>query len=120
MTQTFGTFLKDLRIKTGQTLRNFCKKHKVAPGTWSKLERDILPPPQGEELEHYSHLVGLKPNTPEWVTFFALAVIAQARVLSAHEKEQMVVNQLPAILPPQRDPKALDELIELVQASFSK
>lgn len=42
MYKEIGKLLKAERIKSKQTLREFCLKHKLDPITYSKLERGII------------------------------------------------------------------------------
>ena len=50
MPRNFGELLKSLRVARRETLREFCDKHKLDPGNYSRLERGLFPPPQNEEL----------------------------------------------------------------------
>ena len=42
---TFGTFIKEARIAARLTLREFSRQMGVDPSNWSKIERDVTPPP---------------------------------------------------------------------------
>jgi len=44
----FGDFVKDLRVQTGLTLREFCRISGEDPSNWSKIERNQLQAPQDE------------------------------------------------------------------------
>src|SRR4030042_4730552 len=56
----FGTFIKNKRIEKGLTLREFCRKAKLDPSNWSKIERGIFPPPKSRPvLEEIAAAVGL-------------------------------------------------------------
>jgi transcriptional regulator with XRE-family HTH domain len=44
-TMTFGPFIKEARISARLTLREFSRQMGVDPSNWSKIERDVTPPP---------------------------------------------------------------------------
>ena len=57
----FGEFFKNRRIALKMTLRQFCRDNSLDPGNISRLERGLLPPPQGREtLESYAKLLKLR------------------------------------------------------------
>jgi transcriptional regulator with XRE-family HTH domain len=47
----FGDTIKSLRIDSEMTLRQFAKEIEMDPSNWSKIERNIIAPPQDEELQ---------------------------------------------------------------------
>ena len=51
----FGRFFRELRVKKGDTLRQFSLKHGFDAGNLSKLERGRLPQPQSREKLRLSH-----------------------------------------------------------------
>ena len=62
----FAAYFKGLRLKTGLSLREFCLKHGLDPGNMSRLERGLVPPPQGrKKLEEYGRYLGLKKASDE-------------------------------------------------------
>jgi transcriptional regulator with XRE-family HTH domain len=74
---TFGTFIKDARLKTGLTLREFCRIMRVDPGNWSKIERGILPPPKSKKvLGKIADVLKLGEGSEEWHELFDLATIS--------------------------------------------
>lgn len=46
----FAKFFKESRQQTGLTLRQFCLKYNLDPGSISKLERGIIPSPIVKKL----------------------------------------------------------------------
>lgn len=46
----FGQQIKELRIESQLTLRDFCKRIEMDPSNWSKIERGIIQPPQDSQL----------------------------------------------------------------------
>ena len=45
----FGEFVKSLRLEKDIGLREFCRRLKLDPSNWSKVERAVLAAPQDEE-----------------------------------------------------------------------
>ena len=45
----FGEFVKSLRLERDIGLREFCRRLKLDPSNWSKIERGVLAAPQDEE-----------------------------------------------------------------------
>src|SRR5688572_7293809 len=63
-TDMFGPFLKELRLKKRLGLREFCIKHQHDPSNWSKIEREVMPPPRhNETLRKWAKQLGLKPDS---------------------------------------------------------
>ncbi len=57
------SLLKNIRIKQGITLREFCKSANLDPSNWSKIERNILQPPKSKEvLSTIANALNLKEN----------------------------------------------------------
>ena len=78
---SFGNLVKDLRIAQKKTLRQFCLDHGHDPSNWSKIERNVNPPPRDEKtLERWAKQLGLKPNTEQWQEFMDLADMARGEI----------------------------------------
>ena len=92
----FGKFVRELRLKREMGLREFCKKYRHDPSNWSKVEREILPPPEDQELlkEWASHL-GLEVGSSDWYKFFDLASIEKGRVPNYIMEDKRLVEKLP-------------------------
>lgn len=90
----FGEFFKGLRLKQGLTLRAFCQKHGLDPSNMSKVERGLLPPPQGEKLHEYARLLGLREGTNEWYEFCDLGA-AEAGKIPPDLQEPELAGKLP-------------------------
>ena len=72
--KSFGEFMKQKRIATGQTLRAFCAAHGFDVGNFSKMERGLLAPPHGDDrLNVYAEALGLERESSDWFEFFDLA-----------------------------------------------
>lgn len=90
----FGDYFKAQRLKLGLTLRAFCEKHGLDPSNMSKIERGLMPPPQGEKLHEYARHLGLKNGTNEWYEFCDLAA-TEAGKIPADLQEKEFAGKLP-------------------------
>lgn len=113
----FGTYFKQLRIESRQTLRNFCLKHGFDPGNISKLERGRLPPPQAhEKLAKYAKALGLKAGTDQWYEFFDRAAAEHGRIPKDILSQSEVVEKLPVLFRTLRGQKVRrSDLLALVE-----
>lgn len=118
--KTFGQFFKELRIKRGKTLRQFCLEHSLDPGNTSKLERGRLPPPRSRErLEEYAYALGIQEGSDDWYEFFDWAAVSRGVIPPALLNDQEVLARLPLVfrvLDGQRVTlEQVDELIEFIR-----
>jgi len=116
----FGEFFKRKRKERGLTLRKFCISHGFDPGNLSKLERDLLPPPQDRiKLEKYAVCLGLEEGSDDWYEFFDLAAIESAKIPVELMENKKVVDKLPLLFRTLRGEKVpeekLNELIEMIK-----
>jgi transcriptional regulator with XRE-family HTH domain len=119
---TFGEFFKEKRIALRKTLRQFCAENKLDPGNISRLERGLMPPPQGsDKLEVYARVLQIKKGSDEWYTFFDLARIEAGRIPDELMKDDAVVASLPILFRTLRgqkiSEKKLEKLVELIKKS---
>ena len=112
---TFGTFIKDARIRASLTLRGFCRAINVDPGNWSKIERGMLPPPKSKKvLKEVAVALKLVEDSDEWHALFDLASISfiPRELLD----DSSVVEKLPVFFRTLRGEKpAQRELEDLIQ-----
>jgi len=113
----FGTFLEELRIKKGLTLREFCKKAECDPANISRIERGIFPPPKKHEiLEKYVIALGLEKGCDDWIQFFDYAAADQGIIPSDIMKDSELVKILPAFFRTIRNQKPteaeLDKIVD--------
>jgi transcriptional regulator with XRE-family HTH domain len=113
----FGSFFKQRRIALQKTLRQLCRDNGLDPGNISRLERGLLPPPQGREtLESYAKLLELKQGSDDWYTLFDLAAAETGRIPQELLDDAAVVEKLPILFRTLRGQKVPDEqLDELVR-----
>lgn len=118
----FGSFIKKKRKELGLTLRRFCTENGLDPGNMSRLERGLLPPPQGrEKLERLARLLKLKKGSDEWYELFDLAAAEKGRIPEDILRDEDVVAKLPLLFRTLRGQKVpdgkLDELVRKIRES---
>ena len=117
---TFGDFFKEKRIGLKKTLRQFCADNGLDPGNISKLERGLMPPPQGKgKLEEYAKCLNIKKGTDDWYQFFDLAAVESGRIPEELLSDAKVAASLPILFRTLRgkkiSEKKLDELVEMIR-----
>jgi len=94
----FGDFFKKKRIELGKTLRQFCLENNLDPGNISKLERGLLPPPQGnDKLEEYARYLHIKKGSDDWYEFFDLARLSAGRIPEEILSDKALLSKLPLV-----------------------
>jgi len=77
----FGEFIKQIRERQRLGLREFCLDNGYDPSNWSKIEREVLPPPRDEEtLRTWAKQLGLKQGSDDWLKFFDYAAVDAGRI----------------------------------------
>jgi transcriptional regulator with XRE-family HTH domain len=120
MADNFGRLFKQLRIASGQTLRDLCLKNGFDPGNMSKIERGRLAPPDSKEkLREYAKALKLLEDSPEWQNFFDVAAADRGRIPADLLSDQELVKALPVLYRTLRgtpvDGGSLDDLIEKIR-----
>lgn len=94
----FGSFLRETRLKKGDTLRRFCKKNNLDPGNVSKMERGFLPAPQDpEKLASYAKALGVRKGSPDWIIFHDLASASSRNFKPREVTDEAVLRKLPVL-----------------------
>jgi transcriptional regulator with XRE-family HTH domain len=79
-TETFGGYLRALRLQAGVGLRAFAEAAEMQPSNLSNLEHGRLNPPQDKKtVDHLADLLGLEPGSSPRARFFDLAVAGRDR-----------------------------------------
>ena len=111
--ELFGDFFKRKRRELGVSLREFCRQNDLDPGNMSKVERGVLPPPEGhDKLADYARMLDIKEGTDEWLTFFDLAAASRGRIPDELMEDERVVRALPIMFRTLRKDKITDEEVE--------
>lgn len=92
----FGEFIKQIRAQQRLGLREFCLEHGHDPSNWSKIEREVSPPPKDEAtLRTWAKQLGLKPGTDDWLKFFEYAVVDAGRIPDHILEDKELAAHLP-------------------------
>ena len=94
MKESFGSLLKDARIRQGLILRACCLKLCAEPGLWSKMERGIDPAPAPLLLEQWMEALQLEPAEREHMR--ALAAESRREVSGDLAPDDVVAGSMPA------------------------
>ena len=121
---SFGETVKNLRIAKKVTLRQFCQEHGYDPSNWSKIERDINPPPKDEEtLTRWAKALGIKPKTEAWKNFILEAEISRGDIPREVMSDPALLEKLPAFFRTVRGAelsgRELDNLIEKIRKAHT-
>ena len=93
----FGIFIKELRAKQRLGLREFCLRTGYDPSNWSKIEREVSPPPKDEAtLREWAKHLGLKPGTDDWNKFHDYAAVDAGRIPDHVLEDEELLAKLPA------------------------
>ena len=112
---TFGSFVKESRLKKGFTLRDFCREMEFDASNWSKVERGVLMPPKSPKvLKKIAQTLGLAEKSDDWHTLFDLAAISFIPVGLLNDRA--VVQKLPIFFRTVRGEKpSTQDMKELVK-----
>lgn len=119
MAGAFGQLLKELRLKTGQTLREFCSRHGFDPGNYSRIERGLFAPPQGEKIKDYAAALGVEVGSDTYVDLLDRAAADRGELPHDLLSNEQLVAELPVLFRTLRsrplDDDKLDKLAELIR-----
>src|SRR5690606_40172732 len=79
MANPFGRYLREQRERRRVSLRAFAVSIEMDPSNYSKIERGVLAPPEGEALERIGKALGIERFSPEWQRFHDLASVSRGR-----------------------------------------
>lgn len=92
----FGAYIKENRLKADLTLREFCRLLDEDASNWSKVEREVLPPPRDEsKLKRIAGVLGFQESSSEWNTLFDLASVDAGIIPKYITSEKEIMNMLP-------------------------
>ena len=116
----FGKRFKQLRQKTGKTLRQFCLEHNLDPGNYSKLERGkSLPPKSREKLEKLANFLNIEEGSDEWYNFFDDAAACSGTIPKYIMDDEELSAKLPLVFRTIRgervDSEKLKQLAEIIR-----
>ena len=113
----FGEFIKQERIKSGLSLREFCRRISCDASNWSKIERGKLTPPQDEEtLKLIASVLNIDTDPVQWQDLTDKAHIDAGIIPPDILSDEEVVKALPLFFRTLRSEKpAEEELNKLIE-----
>lgn len=122
MRNRFGELLKELRMRAGLSLREFCLRNQIDPGNYSRVERGVFRPPQNREmLEKYALALGLSDGSDEWLQLFDLAAAGRGKIPEDIMSDDELADKLPVLFRTVRGTQVssekLNEFVEMIRRS---
>ena len=122
MNRSFASFVREKRIAAGLTLREFCRLTGFDASNWSKIERNLLTPPQSKNvLETITGVLKLESGSQDYKELMDLAALA-----SVPEEliEPEILDQLPVFFRTVRGEKPTEEelktLINKIRSAWTR
>jgi transcriptional regulator with XRE-family HTH domain len=94
-TEMFGQLVKEFRLRADLTLREFCRQTGEDPSNWSKVERELLAPPQGEKLKMIASVLNIQEDSEEWNKLVDYGALDSGRIPEYIKSNKEVMNALP-------------------------
>ena len=116
----FGEFIKTLRIERDIGLREFCRRLSYDASNWSKVERGVSAPPQGEEkLNQIAEVLGIEKDPVLYTELKDKAAIDAGIIPKDILSDKETLNALPMFFRTIRSekptPEELEKLIEKIR-----
>lgn len=93
----FSEFVNKKRLDLDLSLREFCKRTKEDPSNWSKIERQLLPPPRDKErLKRIAKVLQIEVGSEEWNLLYDYAHINSGIIPEYIMSNQEILEALPA------------------------
>jgi transcriptional regulator with XRE-family HTH domain len=92
-----GELLKELRIRSGRTLRDFCTVNGFDAGNYSRIERGLFAPPQGEKLAEYAMALGVEKGSDIYIDIFDRAAADRGELPHDLLADEQLVAELPLL-----------------------
>ena len=107
MNSTFSNFIREKRVATGLTLREFCRLARFDASNWSKIERGLLAPPQSKNvLDEIAIILKIESGGQDYKEMTDLAALSS---IPADLIESGILEQLPVFFRTVRGEKPTEE-----------
>ena len=95
----FGKWIKKQRLKQNYSLRSFARLIGEDPSNWSKIERNLIAPPQNElKILKIATVLGISRDSDEFSEMVTLANVSAGRIPEYLMREEEIIKELPAFL----------------------
>jgi transcriptional regulator with XRE-family HTH domain len=119
MKAQFGELLKQLRIKSGKSLRDFCVENGFDPGNYSRLERGLSAPPHEAKIAEYARALGIEVGSDVYINLLDRAFADRGELPRDLLLDEQLVAELPVLFRTLRgkpvEEEKMNKLIELMR-----
>ena len=121
-TGPFALFLQSFRRRQQLPLRRFCERFDLDPGTYSKMERGLRPPPKSDQAQRkMAGQLGLEESSKAWRRFMDAAAASAGQVPRDILDDEALAAKLPILFRTIRGEKLtaeqLDKVAELMRST---
>lgn len=117
----FGRKIKDLRIEKRLSLREFSRQIHMDASNWSKIEREVMPPPQDEEkLMKIAQVLDVPFESDQYSTLRDLAAIDSGIIPRDLLNDEETLKSLPIFFRTIRNKRPTEEQIRDLIESIRK
>ena len=111
----FALLLQSLRHQQQLPLRRFCERFGLDPGTYSKMERDLRPPPKSRQAQNkLAQQLGLEEGSEAWRAFMDAAAASAGQVPQDLLDDEALAAKLPVLFRTIRGEKLTEEQLDMV------
>ena len=111
----FALLLQSLRHQQQLPLRRFCERFGLDPGTYSKMERGLRPPPKSRQAQDkLAQQLGLEEDSEAWRTFMDAAAASAGQVPQDLLDDEALAAKLPVLFRTIRGEKLTEEQLDMV------
>lgn len=117
----FGRNIKNLRLKQTLSLREFSRQINMDASNWSKIEREVMPPPQDEEkLMKIAHVLSVPIASDQYSTLKDLAAIDSGIIPRDLLNDEETLKSLPIFFRTIRNKRPTEEQLRDLIESIRK
>jgi transcriptional regulator with XRE-family HTH domain len=112
MNPSFANFIREKRIASGLTLREFCRVNGFDASNWSKVERGLSTPPQSAKvLKNIAFSIKIQEGSQDYKEMFDLAALS---AIPEGLIESEILEQLPVFFRTVRGEKPSEEELKIL------
>jgi len=117
----FGKNIKELRLKQKLSLRKFSRQINMDASNWSKIEREVMPPPQDEgKLMNIAQALGIPLESDKYSTLRDLAAIDSGIIPRDLRNDEETLKTLPIFFRTIRNKRPTEEQLRYLIEAIRK
>jgi transcriptional regulator with XRE-family HTH domain len=117
----FGRNIKELRLRKRLSLREFSRQINMDASNWSKIEREVIPPPQDEaKLMKIAKVLGITLESDQYSTLGDLAAIDSGIIPRDLLNDEETLKSLPIFFRTIRNKRPTEEQLQDLIESMRK